>query len=186
MRQFRQILRFLAIAGAVLPASAAQHYDITPALVAGTMSRMGIQISPQQVTLLTNVVATQPAPILKVSSVSKMDQQQLLARMECANGGECLPFFVSIRLQQGGDAQASLAAMNQASLATGPSLQPAGLKRGASARLLLEGPHVQIIIPVICLEAGSPGQTIRVAARDHKVVYSAQVVNGALLKGNLP
>ena len=58
-------------------------------------------------------------------------------------------------------------------------------KSGAHATLLLEGDRMHIKVPVICLETGEVGHTIRVAAADHKQTYSAEVVDATLLKGTL-
>ena len=59
------------------------------------------------------------------------------------------------------------------------------VRRGASAMLLLDGDHVQIKIPVTCLENGTTGQTIQAADKDHHQVYTAQVVSENLLRGRL-
>lgn len=183
-----KLILWLLLAPAAAPAAwAAEHYAITPELIAATMSQAGIQVSSDQVTLLADVVAATPAPVLKVSTVERLDNRRVLARLECETHEECLPFFVSLGAVQKSNAQ---------SPADAPDLLPAGLtpskaaksivlRNGSPARLLLDGNHVHISIPVICLEAGAPGQTIRVRDRDHRMVFAAQVVNGELLKGRL-
>jgi hypothetical protein len=40
-------------------------------------------------------------------------------------------------------------------------------------------------LSVICLQNGITGQTIRATSKDHTVVYTAEVVDGGLLKGRL-
>lgn len=178
----------IVVAGAALPASAAaEHYAIGTSIIAAVISKAGVDTAPEQVSLLTEVVATTPAPILKVRSVEKLDSHRLLARLECENRDECLPFFVSIQVEQGieahGEAAKASATLSDSTLQ--PSVRSIVLRAGSLATLLLEGNHVHISIPVVCLQPGSLGQTIRVTDKNHRVVYSAQVIDGSLLKGKL-
>jgi len=185
MKARRLIFEWFAAAVAVLPAMAAStRYAITPGLVAATMNRAGIQISADQVTLMAGVVATTPAPILKVSSVERLDNQRVLARLECKHSEECLPFFVSLGAGRPSNAQGA---------PISPDLLSAGLataaktvvKKGSAVRLMLEGNHIHIGLSVVCLESGALGQTIRVTDKSHRMVYTAEVVNGGLVKGRL-
>jgi flagella basal body P-ring formation protein FlgA len=59
------------------------------------------------------------------------------------------------------------------------------VKAGSPATLLLDGDHVHIRLSVICLQNGITGQTIRATSKDHTVVYTAEVVDGGVLKGRL-
>jgi len=187
MMRCKLILSRLVIACAALPAPAAEHYAIAPVLIAATLSRVGIEVQAAQVSLLTNVMASTPSPRLKVSSVAKLDRQQILARLECENTRECLPFYVSVRAGQGSEIEAVRTSTDSPSpeAIPGPADSSTVLRKGSPARLLLEGGNVHISIPVICLEAGAPGQTIRVSDKEHHMVYSAQVVSAFLLKGAL-
>ena len=65
------------------------------------------------------------------------------------------------------------------------SASHATVEAGSRATLLLEGERLHIKVPVICLESGEPGSSIRVAGLDRKQTYFAQVVDATLLKGNL-
>jgi hypothetical protein len=88
----------MVVGAAASSAAAAQgRYVISTDQIAATMSRMGMQVSPQQVTLLSDVVATKVSPILKVRSIERWDDQRMMARMECENTVECLPFFYGLR-----------------------------------------------------------------------------------------
>ena len=56
---------------------------------------------------------------------------------------------------------------------------------GSHATLLIDGQRLHIKLPVICLENGVAGHSIRVTALDHKQTYVAEVVDATLLKGTL-
>lgn len=188
MTQRELILWSMIIAGASLPVPAAtQHFAISNGIIAAVISQTGLEIAPEQVSLLTEVVATTPAPVLKVRSIEKLDKQRLLARMECENRDECLPFFVSIQVGQSSATQTFMSSTKASATDTAPqsSVKSVVLHVGSMATLQLDGDHVHIRIPVICLESGSPGQTIRATDKNHRVVYSAQVIDGSLVKGRL-
>lgn len=51
--------------------------------------------------------------------------------------------------------------------------------------LLMDGNHIHIKLSVISLENGSAGQTIRVSSQDRRQVYTAQIVDGTLLRASL-
>jgi hypothetical protein len=61
----------------------------------------------------------------------------------------------------------------------------ATLEAGSRATLLIEGERLHIRVPVICLESGDRGSSIRVAGLDRKQTYLAEVVDGTVLKGTL-
>jgi hypothetical protein len=175
------------IAGACQSAPAAtEHYGISAALIAATISKSGVQVSEDQVTLLTQVVATTPAPILRIRSVEKLGNDRLLARLECEKGDECLPFFVSLQVGQGREAQAIAAArLLPADLLQRANVNSTALHAGSHVTLLLEGPHIHISIPAICLQGGAPGQTIRVSDMNRRLVYTAAVVDAFVVEGRL-
>ena len=178
----------MLIAGSALSASAASsHYAISAGMVAAAVSRTGIEIAPEQVTLFTAVVAATPEPSLKITSIQKLGNQQLLARLECDSTAVCIPFFASIQIAKGSAAENAKMIGPASALAVGSVQNPKSvlLRSGSVATLSLDSDHVHIRIPVICMESGSQGQTIHATDKNHRVVYSALVVNGSLLKGKL-
>jgi hypothetical protein len=188
MTRGKLILWSMLVAGTTASASAAtEHYAISTDIVAAAIGGIGVAVAPEQVTLLTDVVATKPAPVLKVRSVEKMDNERLVARMECESHDECLPFYVSIRVGQGSKAHGALvlASLSAADLAPRSNAKSIVLRAGSVTTLQLDGDHIQIRLPVICLESGSPGKTVRATDKNHRVVYSALVIDGSLLKGRL-
>jgi hypothetical protein len=188
MTRFRAIFSWMVCAVVAVSAMAAPvHHAVTSVEIAAAMQSIGMQITSDQVTLLSDVVASTENPRLTVKSMQHWDDGRVMVRMECANREECLPFFVGLRLSQEDKLQTSaLAADRPASLQSraAPANSPT-VKTGSPATLLLDGDHVHIRLAVICLQNGMAGQTIRATSKDHRVVYTAEVVDGGLLKGQL-
>jgi hypothetical protein len=180
------ILWSIVMAGAVLPVMAATpgHYAISTGNVAATISASGMAVSPEQITFLTDVVATRPAPALKVRSVEKIGTERLSARMECIDSDECLPFFVAIQTGRGSEQQTAAVSTGYSWTGTAPRAA-AVVRAGTIVNLFLDGERVHIRIPVTCLGSGAPGQTIRVEDKSHRLVYTAQVVDGSAVRGRL-
>jgi hypothetical protein len=180
MTRNKFILWSLLIAAAI-PAAATEHYSISPLAVAATISGMGVAVSPDQISFPSGVVATTQAPQLKVRSVEKLNDARFLVRLECASSDECLPFLVNIRAGQGSGDQ--IAALNGASSVSHPGTPV--VRSGSTVMLMLDSDHMQIRIPAICLQGGAPGQLIRVSDTNHRLIYAAQVVDAATVKGKL-
>ena len=176
----------LVLAAAVLPAAAAPgRYAISAEQIAATVSQYGIAIAPDHVELLSGVVATTTAPRLSVRSVHSWGSERLMARLECESRAECLPFFVGLEVARGSGAAAAAQGKNTVPSTLTPAPKESVLRKGSPATLQLDGERVHIRISVICLENGAPGQIIRVTGKDHRLVYSAQVLAGGLLQGRL-
>ncbi|MGD0797092.1 MAG: hypothetical protein ABR910_05140 [Acidobacteriaceae bacterium] len=180
----RLISVLILAAGAAIPAVAANaRAPISVAQVAGAISNVGIAISPEQVTLLADVVATTSSPKLTVESMERWGDHRMKVRMNCADA-ECLPFFVAIQWGQTEPVPAAFAARTATKPA--PVKTDSGaivVRAGAPAILMLEGDHIHIQLPVICLESGSVGQTIRVATQDRRQTFMAEVGDESALKG---
>jgi hypothetical protein len=189
MSRYKVILPWMLLAAAVCSAAAAPgHYAISTDQIAATMSRFGMQIAPDQVKLLTDVVSTTTDPRLAVRSIQPWGNQRMMVRLECESREQCLPFFVGLQIGQGSDTQSSASASQHGSNfgpASTASSKNYAVRSGSPATLQLDGERVHIRISVICLENGAPGQTIRVTGKDHRLVYSAQVMGGGQLQGRL-
>ncbi len=189
MTRQKLILAWVLLVFTALPTFAAsRRFPIRTELIASALSGIGIQVLPEQVTLLTNVVATTSAPRLTIRSMEKSSDHRIIVRLECNMPEECLPFFVSICPGDGNGVQQS------SSKASSPQ-QPVpefnsrsksfAIRSGSPATLLLDSDRVHIRLAVICLENGAAGQKIRVSSPDHRQVYTAEVIDGSLLKGRL-
>lgn len=187
MKTWDLITTLMLGAAVALPAAAAPGRDpITTAQVAAAISGAGMQTSAQQVTLLTNVVATTSVPELKVQSMERWGDHGMKVRLGCANPEECLPFFVAVR---GNDTNTAVSAdSDRSSNALARAKQDPKsfvVRSGTPVTLLIDSDRVHIKLSVVCLENGAPGQTIRVASKDHKQTYMAEVVDGSLVRGRL-
>lgn len=172
------------MAAAALPALAAPaRYAITTERIAEAVSNGGVQVSPQQVTLLAGVVASVANPELKVQSIDRAGSQGVIARIACADSAQCLPFLVALRVKDDEIAVATTArpAVN-VSLSRPTSF---AVKQGATTALFLDGAHVHISLSVICLENGAPGQTVRATSVDRHQVFTVQVASDGTLRGRL-
>src|ERR1700722_3743042 len=74
---------------AALPADAAPgHYAVTSEQVAVAVNRLGMQVLPDQVAMMTNVVSSVAEPKLIVKSIDRAGDGRTMARLECANAGQ--------------------------------------------------------------------------------------------------
>jgi hypothetical protein len=184
MNSLKPILVCALGAAAALPATAAAgRYPITTAQIAAAVSTTGVYVLPAQVVLPVTIVASVSNPQLKVKSIGPGNDDRTLARLECANPEQCLPFIVTLRTASGAASPSSSVNAPPAAAATKPSAPV--VRAGAPATLLLEGLHVHISLAAICLESGAVGQTIRAASSDRKQVYTVRVVREGVLEGHL-
>jgi hypothetical protein len=185
-RQRLIAIPILAAAAALSAAAAPVRDAITAAQIAAAISEAGMKVSARQVTLLTDVVSTGSAPILKVQSMEPWSNHQIKVRLSCARREECLPFFVAIRDNDQNLLQlVSEDARGSSTARSRPDPNSLVVRSGTPATLLIDGERIHINLSVICLENGVPGQTIRATSMDHKQTYSAVVVDGTLLRGRL-
>jgi hypothetical protein len=178
----------LAVAIALPAVAAPSRAAITTTQIAAAISDAGMKISAEQVTLLTDVLATTSSPTLTVQSMEPWGDHRMKVRMDCAGSEECLPFFVAVRFDSENTTQPSGEASDRSSIANLQSklaVNSIVVRAGSPATLLLDGGHVHIRLSVVCLENGMPGQTIRVSSKDRRQTYSAEVVNKEVLRGSL-
>ena len=185
MIRLNSTLTCMLAAAIALPAVAApRRFVITQERIASAVTNSGMQVSPEQVTLLSSVVASIANPQLKVISIDRSYGTQSLARIECATRDQCLPFLVKL---SAGTASTTSAASVPLSVSSNPQARPSPplVHSGSPATLLLEGPHIHITVPVICLQNGALGQTVRASTRDRRITYTAHVVRDGVLEANL-
>jgi hypothetical protein len=189
MKKFNVISAASLLAALALHASAAPgRVLITTAQVAAAISAAAMIVSPEQVTLLTEVVSKSDAPALKVESIESWGSHRIKVRLGCADQDECLPFYVAVHFDPESGAKTAGSRSQEISSAISRPAQGSQalvVRAGSRAVLLIDGGHVHVRLNVICLENGAAGQNIRVECKDPRQTYIAKVVNGGILRGSL-
>lgn len=185
-------MSFLLCAVTRLAPAESGRYAIGAEQVAATVSSIGVPVASGQVSILADAVAATPSPVLQLRVVERTGVGRFSVRIECENGNDCLPFMASVQMDQSGATKMEEVAARLSILKTSysnsggqPRPKQIVIRNGSLATLQLDGAHVHIRIPVICLESGAAGQTIRATDKDHRHTYAAQVVENGLLQGRL-
>jgi hypothetical protein len=134
------------------------------------------------------VVAKTSAPVLRVETVTAWEGNQSHVRLACVPSDACLPFIVAVRRGQKSDSVVLSAPAYSHALKQAPVEPPTSkiaVRIGSTAILLLDGSHVHIRVPVVCLENGFVGQTIHVTGKGRELTYLAVVGGDGLLRGRL-
>jgi hypothetical protein len=165
-----------------------QHFALTVHQVAQALSGSASRIADQQVSLLAEVVATEPAPAMDILSVKPLADQssgkqrdaRFLVKLVCRVPGTCLPFYAIVTSPEA-TIDRTPGALNSGNgfLKTNAGVV---MRAGAHATLVMDDNRSHIQIAVVSLENGIAGHRIRVATPDHKQVFVAEVVNANLLK----
>jgi hypothetical protein len=187
MTRVRFIPSAFLFAVMALPAVAASgRVPITAEQVAAAINGAGMKVSANQVVLLADIMATNSAPRLKVESMERWGDHQIKFRLDCVKTEECLPFFVAVRWSQAESVPPVFADHSSTAISLAkPGSNSFIVRSGTPAILLLTGDHIHIQLPVVCLENGVVGQTIRAASPDHRQTYRAEVGEDSVLRGRL-
>jgi flagella basal body P-ring formation protein FlgA len=171
---------------AVMPAARGQTSVVrTAALahsVADAMELTGTAVNPDQIEFLSGRSNIREDAELRVLKVTKRTDGALKVELRCQDNQECLPFYV---LVHGLDRVNLILPERRAQPGTAARAPQNLIRGGDHATLILESRDSRISMPVICLQGGVRGQTIRVASTDHKQVFDAEIVATGMLKGNL-
>jgi hypothetical protein len=169
-------------------AAASGHVSITADQVAAAISASAMAVSPEQVTLLTEVVSKTNAPALKVQSIEPWGSHRIKVRIACADQEECLPFYVAVHFAEDNGAKPVTRISSETSSLNSPagqSPQTDVVRAGSRAILLIDNGHVHVRLNVVCLENGAAGQRIRVECKDPKQTFIAKVISGGVMRGSL-
>jgi hypothetical protein len=186
------VIAILAVASkfACGAAPAPDRFAISPGRVSSALQQAGILAKSSQVEFLSAVTSMAENPQLTVVNVSRWRDGDSKALLRCRNNRECLPFYVVLH-----DNKAT--GRISANFVNSPQSKPnAGLKPrqqsaekplvrgGQRATLIIKNRDLRISLPVICLENGKRGETIRLSSPDRKQKYTGEVVEAGLLQGN--
>ena len=178
----------LSAATAASAAAAQGRVAVTTEQVAAAITGTGMSVLPEQVTLLSDVVAKSDSPALNVLSIEPWGDHRMRVRMECASEQECLPFYVSVHLapKNGAVSAAKLPVQTpDANWRGSRDPNSFAVRAGSRAILLIDRGHVHIRLSVVCLENGAAGQKIRVESKDPHQTFVAEVDDSGVLRGSL-
>ncbi len=186
----------VGVALSAIPASQAQspRFSVTSEQVVAAMRGHAWPVEGVQVRLPAAITAAVADPKLGIETVSKLNQHEARLRMVCGVPAACLPFFATAVWPESAESVALPSGRNEGSgerktsaLAAEANESSAGrLRAGAPVTLLLEGERVHIQMQAVLLQGGATGEKVRVATRDRKQTYVAQIVNSTLLRGSIP
>ena len=140
------------------------------------------------------ITAAVADPKLGVQAASMLTAHEARLRMVCRVPAACLPFYATATWPESAE---SVAPPSDRNVGSGERKTPAAsaetnessagkLRAGASVTLLLEGERVHIQMQAVTLQGGATGDKVRVATRDRKQTYVAEIVNPTLLRGSIP
>lgn len=168
------------------------RFVLTPRQVAQAISGKGVVIAEEQVSLLANMVATVPNPVLDVLSAVTLGGNRAarnagsrsIVKLACHQPGVCLPFY-AIVTEPAALSAASIDKHGGAAPIESALLKPESaiaMRAGTHAILVMNGERSHIQVSVVSLENGAVGHKVHVASPDHKQVYVAEIVSAHLLK----
>jgi hypothetical protein len=183
----------VAIAGALSKmanagTSATDRFAITPEHVSRVLNSAGIAAKTEEVQFLSTVNSAGQNPQLTVVNVSTWRDGNLKALLRCQNIRECLPFYVVLRDKKAPIQTSSFYNVLHESFVSqkkinGKSAEKPLVVGGQHAMLVINTRNSRITLPVICLESGRKGETIRLASPDKKQKYEGEVVQAGVLQG---
>ena len=186
------ILALLVVRGDVHAADVgppAMPYRVSADGVADALAKRGISIQRGQVEFLAPVKSSRPDPALEIERLQRTSRDSVLARVRCREAGVCLPFLVVLHLAAGQDQQMieerASATGGQFRTTSNPHRPNWTVKIGQTATLVMQGKDVRATTPVICLQNGRQGESIRVSSLDRQRIWVGEIVGPGLLRGAL-
>ncbi len=189
----------VALVGAVVaavPAGQAQapRFSVTSEQVVAAMQGHAWSTAGVKVTLPAAITAAVADPKLGVQAASMLTAHEARLRMVCRVPAACLPFYATATWPESAESAAPLSdrkavsseRKTPAASAEANENSAGRLRAGASVTLLLEGERVHIQMQAVLLQGGATGDKVRVATRDRKQTYVAEIVNPTLLRGSIP
>jgi Chaperone for flagella basal body P-ring formation len=192
-RKYRKTLGSLGLLWILLRPAVGQasndRFLISPEQVAEAIVAAGVPVTAAQVRFLSEVSALGQDSDVRVMNMAKWLGNTWKVELRCQDHRACLPFYVLVDTGKSAAFEAISALARRGTTARlvlfGVPRPQIIMRNGDRATLLFENPTVRITMPVICLENGNLGQTIRVESTDHKQFFKAEIVKSGLLKVSL-
>jgi hypothetical protein len=172
--------------------SGQRRYPVTTAMIVSAMQQRQMPVAGVHIRISAPITALSSNPMLDIQSISLTGTKSAQIRVACRTRNDCLPFYVAAEWTEANDPVSIPVTLSS------PSTQPFAatlkapsggggeqlIRSGTTATLVIEDEKVQIRLRVVYLQAGSPGDKVRVTTPDHKQAFVAQVVTPTLLKGS--
>jgi hypothetical protein len=177
--------------GIVMPLARGQTTVVRTAAsahrVADAMELAGVPVNPDQIEFLSGERNLRDSAQVRVLSMANRTFGDSTVKLRCEDSRECLPFYVLVHgLDRVNLDAAHVAAAAPAAVPVAAANAEQNLMRaGDHATLILQSGDSRINMPVICLQGGLRGQTIRVASTDRRQSFEAEIVAAGILKGSL-
>lgn len=160
----------------------AHRFPLSMGQIADALASAGLVVNVSQVEFLSTVNAASEQARLQVVNTASRAGGNTVVKLRCLDNHECLPFYVMVH------ASTTMSSVPPDSGKT-PVIEdtsfPRVVRGGDFATLILESADYRISVPVICLQNGARGQTIRVASRDHRRFFEGEVIGSGMLRGRL-
>lgn len=158
-------------------------YVISAGQIVQALREGGLRVTADRIEILSSVRSRQPNASLRLIRAGEWQDGTLKAEIRCDERSACLPFYVLVHDATGVPDVVSRKPVCQAksSLAV---LKTHDVHVGDRAILIFEGNESRITVRVVCVQNGDRGQKIRVASRDRKHFYQAEIVEPGLLRGS--
>jgi hypothetical protein len=163
----------------------AHRYPITQHQIATSVRLAGVSVADEAVVLPAGITSSEPDPALDVQTVlapqAGTSEGLVRVKLTCRSAGACVPFFATVR------GAVSPSAWDGVASGKAAMPQPAApsIRAGNPAIMIIATKSMQIEVPVISLESGAIGSSIRVASWDRKQKYMATVISPTVLRGGL-
>lgn len=183
------VLSFVAANGRLSGQSSRSRFPIRESAIKTAMQQKQIPVGGVEIKIAAPITSSALEPQLSIRSITPGDKHNAQMLIECKNAAECLPFYASASWPANVDL-ASLresltheASAQKSTASRLASADPASLRAGSPATLLLDGERVHVMLRVVCLEGGDAGAKVRVTTPDRRQQYVADVIAPGILKG---
>lgn len=158
-------------------ATSAAAASISPETVAATLAReRGIEVAPSSVRLSVTEGECRAMHIANV----RRGGQHLDVILKC--DGRRLPFVARVTAEVPIGHRTSV----RSEVASLGVVVPVVVRRGAIVRLLMNGHNARITLPAVSLDAGGPGETVRVRIPGSNKIRIARVMRSATVEEVAP
>jgi len=191
---FKALIYWLLLLPTLAPAAVSgardARFPISSQSVADALTAAGVPVSPAEIRFLSPMSAAGRDSSLQVVEIAKWAGDTVKVQLRCRDHRACLPFYVLLTGAEkagtrGQTLQPTSGISSEGRNATEVFAKQTLMHDGDPAILLFDNTGLRISLPVICLQSGSRGQTIRVESRDHKRFFKAKIVESGLLKATL-